>query len=108
MATAPEELQEFNPDARRAISLAEVEASELGHDRIGTEHLLLGLLANRASAAARLLADTGITLAAARGKVNEAVGVPSRNVTRVPGLLPRTPRANRALGRSVRWYRLRP
>jgi len=103
VARAPDELQEFDADARRAISLAEVEARELGHGRIGTEHLLLGLLANRASGAARLLAGTGTTLAAARSKVNEAVGASQRGIARATHPLPWTPRATRALGRSVRF-----
>ena len=32
--------------ARRAVAAAEAEALAIGHDRIGTEHLLLGILAD--------------------------------------------------------------
>jgi hypothetical protein len=97
----PGELRGFDPAARRAVSLAEEEARELGHDRVGTEHLLLGLLTNESSTA-RVLANAGVTLTAARHKVAEAVGAPPDGEV-PPGPLPRTPRVERALGRSVRF-----
>lgn len=103
MTPAPRELQDFGTDARRAVALAEVEARELGHERIGTEHLLLGLLADETSDAARLLAELRITLEATRSKVREAVGGPSGPVAPTPGAFPLSPRAVRALGRSVRF-----
>ena len=103
MTPTPRDLQDFGTEARNAVALAEVEARALGHDRIGTEHLLLGLLADQASDAARMLADVGITLEATRSKVREAVGAARGPVVPTPGALPLTPRAVRALGRSVRF-----
>jgi ATP-dependent Clp protease ATP-binding subunit ClpA len=103
----PEELRGFAADARRAVTLAEVEACGLGHDRVGTEHLLLGLLANEGSGAARVLSDAGVTIAAARDKVSEAVGNTVGDTNRVARPLPRTARAARALGRSVRFSHAR-
>lgn len=88
------------------MSLAEVEARELGHDRLGTEHLLLGLLANEGSGAARVLSEAGVTLAAARHKVTEALGRTAPGAAPA-GTLPRSARAARALARSVRFSHAR-
>jgi len=98
----PVELRGFSMSAVRAVTLAEREALELGHDRIGTEHLLLGLLTND-SDTSTLLTAAGVTLAAARHKVSEAVGTSSPGVVAVSEPLPRTARAGRALGRAARF-----
>jgi hypothetical protein len=45
----------------------------MGYDRVGTEHLLLGLLRGEPDGAATVLAEAGATLSAARHKVREAV-----------------------------------
>ena len=96
------ELQGLGPSAARAMASAEREARELGHDRIGTEHVLLGLLTND-SETSKVLTDAGVTLAATRNKVSEAVGKPSVGTTGASGALPRTARAGRALGRAARF-----
>ena len=92
----------FSDAARRVVALAEEEARRLGHPHIGTEHLVLGLLADGESAAAQALEAAGATLAGAREKVAEAVG---RNgpATTTAGGLSFTPRANRALERASRF-----
>lgn len=95
------ELAGFAAAARRAFVLAEQEARSLGHDRIGTEHLLVGLLANERGAAAQILRDAGATLAAVRHKVAETPAVQHMPPDGEP--LPLTPRANRALVRAVRF-----
>ena len=93
--------------AARAVVLAESEALQLGHDRLGTEHLLLGLLTNESATSSRL-SDAGVTLTAARNKVSEAVGPSSRvSPDRRAGPLPKTARATRALARSVRFAHAR-
>jgi ATP-dependent Clp protease ATP-binding subunit ClpA len=106
----PGELRGFDAAARLAGVRADSAARELGHDRIGTEHLLLGLLTSD-SATARVLANAGVTLTAARHKVSEAVGPLGAAAGGAPaataGALPRTPRAERALGRSVRFAHTR-
>ena len=103
----PGELQGFDAGAVRAIALAESEAWQLGHERIGTEHLLLGLLTNDSDTSA-MLAAAGVTLAAARSKVSEAVGgATTGSPDRRPRSLPRTPRATRALGRALRFAHAR-
>ena len=52
----PSELQGFDAVAARAVALAEIEARQLGHDRVGTEHLLLGLLTNDSATSKMLTA----------------------------------------------------
>jgi ATP-dependent Clp protease ATP-binding subunit ClpC len=49
----------FTPEARQVIVLAEDEARGLGHTQIGTEHLLLGLIAEPDGSAGRLLRTLG-------------------------------------------------
>jgi ATP-dependent Clp protease ATP-binding subunit ClpA len=65
----------FDPAARAVVDAAQHEAHALGHNYIGTEHLLLGLLANPASAPARLLAQRKIDLAIVRRCIAEIVGI---------------------------------
>jgi ATP-dependent Clp protease ATP-binding subunit ClpA len=82
------------------VALAQEEARRLDHQRIGTEHLFLGILVEGESAAARALVMAGATVDAARDKVAEAVGRnggPARS-----GDLPFTVRATRALDRASR------
>lgn len=66
-------LERYSPSARRAVDLAAVEARRLGHPHVGTEHLLLGVLAEGHNPAARLLHAAGAPLAACREKVSEAL-----------------------------------
>ncbi|MEL4106231.1 ATP-dependent Clp protease ATP-binding subunit [Oscillospiraceae bacterium WX1] len=54
--------QGLTPRAKRVIELAVTEANRLGHNYIGTEHLLLGVLREYDSVAARLILSTGIDL----------------------------------------------
>jgi ATP-dependent Clp protease ATP-binding subunit ClpA len=96
------DLAGFGLDARRAIAAAEREARELGHAVVGTEHLLLGVLADETSAASAALHDAGATLSAARAKVREAVGVRS-GVSVDDQSQSASARATRALGRAARF-----
>ena len=59
-------LELFSDAARRLVVLAEEEARRLGHGHIGTEHLLLGIMADEESEAARALVAAGATLDASR------------------------------------------
>ena len=92
----------WGPRPRTPCASAEREARELGHDRIGTEHLLLGLLTSD-SDTSKLLTAAGVTLAAARNTVSEAVGKPSVGTIGGSSPLPSTARAGRALGRAARF-----
>jgi ATP-dependent Clp protease ATP-binding subunit ClpA len=96
-------LEGYSADARRVVSLAIAEARQLGHGRVGTEHLLLGLLADADSDAAVALRAAGATLAGARFTVSEVV---TEVVESSDGEdLPFTPRAQRALERAGRFAR---
>ena len=56
----PPALIPFTPDAKRALELAWRESLTMGHDWIGTEHLLLGLVGEERGAAASVLVDCGV------------------------------------------------
>lgn len=66
--------QAFGGVARSAIADAQDFARELGHDHIGTEHLLLALLAHPKAAVAEAVAPLGLTLQAVRSRVQEGPG----------------------------------
>ena len=53
-------LERFREEARQAVIGAQQEARVLGHDRIGTEHLLLSLLRQPGTVAARILTRHGL------------------------------------------------
>ena len=56
----------FTEDARQVVVFAQDDARELGHNSIGTEHLLLGLLRQGDGIGGQVLAALGITLESAR------------------------------------------
>jgi ATP-dependent Clp protease ATP-binding subunit ClpC len=101
-------LDGFGPSARAAVTAAVDEARRLGSARVGTEHLLLGLLAVEDGAAAGVLRDIGIGAAAVRRKVGETSlgaggGGGDDDAGRARGAAARSPRAERALGRAHRF-----
>jgi len=81
------------------LAAAEREARTLRHTRIGTEHLLLGVLGRADEPGARALAALGVTLGAARAQVMRIVGLPE---TPSPPTLPLTPPARDALAGALR------
>ena len=84
---------------RRVVVLAQEESRRLQHDYIGTEHLLLGLLAVESGPGYEALTAEGIQLAPARAKVEELVGKGDSTPT---GQIPFTPRAKKVLELSLR------
>ena len=90
--------ERFTDRARHVIVLAQEEARLLDHDHIGTEHLLLGIVADE-GVAAGALADLGLDLETARREVVEVVG---RGDGMPSGHIPFTPRAKKALESSLR------
>lgn len=95
-----EGLEGFGPAARRAIAAAANVAAELGTSRVGTEHLLLGVLAVGSCAAAARLREAG----AGRSAVLRKVGETSMGSSADPSSAPsRSPRAERALNRAHRF-----
>lgn len=63
----------FSGSARKALDLTRREALRMGHNYIGTEHLLLGILADPADAAAATLAGLGVDHAGVETIVQEAL-----------------------------------
>jgi ATP-dependent Clp protease ATP-binding subunit ClpA len=66
--------ERFTADARAVAVTAQGEARRLGHNFIGTEHTLLGLLAVADGPIARVLADDGVDLEFVRGDIVRRVG----------------------------------
>ncbi len=64
----------FTPRAKRVLEQSLEEARTLGHDYIGTEHLLLGLIRERDGPAAHVLHCLGVDLEAARSQVRALLG----------------------------------
>ncbi len=70
----------FTPRAKKALELAAEEARSLGHNYIGTEHLLLGLIREEEGVASQVLLNLNLDLSTVRNKVMEVLG------SEVPGL----------------------
>lgn len=67
-------LENFTEKAKEAIILAQQEARRLGHNFVGTESILLGIIAEDKGVAANLLKSLGITLKDARIEVEKNIG----------------------------------
>jgi len=90
----------FTPSARRTLELARIEAPRLHHDFIGTEHLLLGMLALENGALANLLKRIGLDRGDLRNQVENRIGLFPRSTTQ--DNLPYTPRVKKALSLAAR------
>ena len=64
----------FSPAAKKALERALREAVGLGDNRIGAEHVLLGILPNQDGTAVRLLARMGVSTDAVEGRLSERRG----------------------------------
>jgi len=91
--------ERFTDGARRVVAVASDESRLLGHDYIGTEHLLLGLVRVGDGVAGEVLASSGVELEAARAAVEQLVG---RGEGPRKGQVPFTPRAKKVLELSLR------
>jgi ATP-dependent Clp protease ATP-binding subunit ClpC len=90
----------FTDEARRVLALAQQEARALNHNRVGTEHILLGLVQEHEGIATEALESLGISLDAIRQQVEKITGqvrdAPAASHTQY------TLRAKKALGLSLR------
>lgn len=68
--------EKFTTRARQVVVDAQQEAHRLGHDRVGTEHLLLALVGPDGDGAARLLSGAGLTPEGVRAAIVAALGEP--------------------------------
>ncbi|HOX20828.1 MAG TPA: Clp protease N-terminal domain-containing protein [Gemmatimonadales bacterium] len=64
----------YTSRAKKVLELAMVEARELNHSYVGTEHLLLGLLREEKGIAAQVLADAGVSLEQSRAETLRILG----------------------------------
>lgn len=87
--------ERFTDRAKRAADdLAYAEAQLLGHNYIGTEHLLLGMIHEGDGIAAAALGSLGVSLEAVREQVQDIVGQGAHSSS---GRLPYTPRGRKVL-----------
>jgi ATP-dependent Clp protease ATP-binding subunit ClpA len=91
--------ERFTERARRVVVLAQEESRMLGHNHIGSEHLLLGLIHEQSGPAGHVLGSAGVTLENARPQVAELA---SRGSKSPMGHVPFTQRAKRILELSLR------
>ena len=83
---------QFTQKAQNALSRALYFAGELGHTYVGTEHLLLGLLAERDGIASKVLRDRGVTPEGVRDGIVRTVGLGERSGVSARDYTPRTKR----------------
>ena len=86
--------ERFTEKAIKVIMLAQEEARRLGHNFVGTEQVLLGLIGEGTGIAAKTLKSMGVTLKDARAEVEKIIG---RGSGFVAVEIPFTPRAKRVL-----------
>ena len=67
--------ERFTQKCRDAVTQAQTEALSLGHDFIGTEHQLLGLLAIRTGVAFDVLTEAGVTHQAVLAQIKRVIGL---------------------------------
>ncbi len=84
--------EQFTDKAIKAIMLAQEEARRLGHNLVGTEQILLGLIGEGTGVAAQVLTEMGVTLQDARAEVEKIIGRGNRSV---PAEIPFTPKVKR-------------
>jgi DNA-binding XRE family transcriptional regulator len=84
----------FNQQAIEVLRLAQNESRRLRHNFVGTEQILLGLIAERTSFCAQLLQSLGVDLWKAQVEVQKIIGYGSTLIDRQ---VPLTPRAKRVL-----------
>jgi Clp amino terminal domain, pathogenicity island component len=90
--------ERFTMRARDGLDRASEVAESMGHNYVGTEHLLLALMDTPGGVAGRALADLGISRRAVESQLAEVVG---QGQSPAPGPHPFTPRARKVLEEAV-------
>jgi ATP-dependent Clp protease ATP-binding subunit ClpA len=91
--------ERFTKPARHTVVLAQEEARRFNHNYIGTEHILLGLLAESEGVAYRVLRGFGMSLEGGR---QEVMAIVKQGKTAPSGHIPFTPRAKKTLELALR------
>jgi ATP-dependent Clp protease ATP-binding subunit ClpC len=94
--------ERFTKEAIKVIMLAQEESRRLGHNFVGSEQILLGIIGEKTSLAAKALKHCGVTLPSARLAVEKVLG---RGSGFVAVEIPFTPRAKRILEASWNFAR---
>ncbi|MGO9961234.1 MAG: Clp protease N-terminal domain-containing protein [Solirubrobacteraceae bacterium] len=96
-------MERFTDGARAVVYLAIEDATELGRESAGVEHVLLGLVGEEEGLAGRVLRSLGVTVERVRGRLLE-IGPPAAQgpSSRGPFPLPFTPQAERVLELALR------
>jgi ATP-dependent Clp protease ATP-binding subunit ClpA len=92
---AGDSIVNFTPRAQQVLALAHREAERLGHNFIGTEHILLGLMALGQGVAVNVLGQLGLDLKNVRAEVEKLVGTGAEE--QYTGKPPFTPRVKKVL-----------
>ena len=90
--------EKFTEGAIKVIMLAQEEARRMGHNFVGTEQLLLGVIGQRHGIGGRALAQVNVTLKKTRKEIEKYIG---RGTGFVASEIPFTPRAKRVLEMSI-------
>jgi len=90
--------ERFNEKAIKAVMMAQEESRRLGHNYVGTEMLLVGVVSESSGASAKVLKKLGVTLKDTRKTVEDMVG---RGAGMVSVEIPFTPAAKRVLSDGV-------
>ncbi|MDH6060797.1 ATP-dependent Clp protease ATP-binding subunit [Chrysosporum bergii ANA360D] len=91
--------EHFTSEAIKVIMLAQEEARRLGHNFVGTEQILLGLMGEGTGVAAKVLSELGVNLKEARREVEKIIGKGSGFV---PPEIPFTPKVKSLFEQSFR------
>lgn len=92
------EFKNFTQKANKALNLAMTSAGEMGHNYIGTEHLLLGLIKEGSGVAATTLSQAGLNADELENKIKETTGT-GTPVTLTPNDF--TPRSKRVMQNAI-------
>jgi ATP-dependent Clp protease ATP-binding subunit ClpC len=88
----------FSPKVKEVIKRSREEAFRLGHDFIGTEHLLLGIVSETDSLAVRVLESLDVELSDLKQTLEESVQkIPANNTNLSVGTLPLNKQAEKVL-----------
>ena len=90
-----EGLRNFTPRAQQALALARKEAGRFNHNFVGTEHLLLGLIALECGVAVNVLRKMGVDSDSLRSEVEKQIGAGADQ--KMVGNIPYTPRVQKVL-----------
>jgi hypothetical protein len=105
-AGAPSDREAWPPNTsgtvQAAFLVAQEDARTLGHNYLGTEHVLLGLLAQSDGLAAHVLADLGVTREAVLSRIEQLIGRGGERRWEGLGVAPKVKRALEATRREAR------